>query len=345
MTAQSTTHVTSLPKTGEDDYAGNLTIGLPVNVLQELAKVNVITAVVAIASEWLAIFGAIALCHFFWHPLLYLVIVMFIGGRQHALAVLQHEAAHYHLLPNRYWNDGVAELLLAWPILLSNQNFRSYHFPHHRYIGTEKDGNRAQYGTHTPAGELRPTWSFPKAKKQFAIWLIIRLFGIGGLVYILRSFRRLLTQGSVSYRLANLFYYVGILSLILWLQGGQLLLLYWFVPLCTWFIFTNILRIAGEHSAIATSDALETSHGFYGLTRTTLPSWFDRIFVVPRHICYHLEHHLYPHVPFYRLPDLHNQLMNLEHFQKQACVTQTYWHTLQELIVYKFVWKIPLSKS
>lgn len=336
MNTHTTTDAQPLPMLEEDAYVGNLTARLPAARLRELAVISVTTTVIAITSEWLAIFGAIALCHFFWHPLLYLVAIMFIGARQHALAVLQHEAAHYHLFPNKGWNDVIAELLLAWPILLSNQNFRSYHFPHHQYMGTEKDGNRAQYNTHTPEGELREAWRFPKSKRQLARWLMIRLFGIGGIVYVLRSLRRLLTKGSVRYRLANAFYYVGIISLIFWLQGGKLLLLYWFVPLCTWFICSNILRIAGEHSAIAPPKAMgtptATDHEFYSLTRTTLPSWFDRTFVVPRNICYHLEHHLYPHVPFYRLPELHAQLMQHNRFQKEAYVTHTYWQTFKELI-------------
>jgi fatty acid desaturase len=327
MITQPTTHPTLPPEFGDDIYAGPLTLRLPGEVLRQLAQIDVRKAVVAIASEWLAIFGAIALCHFFWNPLLYVITILFVGGRQHALAVLQHDAAHFRLLPNKKWNDLVAEVFLAWPILLSNQYFREYHFLHHRHLGTEKDGNRIQYGTHTPSGELTPNWSFPKPKIHFALWLLLRLSGPAGIIYILRSMHRLFTKGTLRYRLLNLLYYASILGLILWFHGGQILLLYWFVPLSTWFIFTNLLRIAGEHSAIA------NSHEFYGLTRTTQPSWFDRIFVVPRQISYHLEHHLYPHIPFYRLQDLHDELMKNENFRQQGHVTHTYWQTLQELVI------------
>ncbi|WP_019499599.1 fatty acid desaturase family protein [Pseudanabaena sp. PCC 6802] len=327
MITQPATHATPLPEFGDDIYAGTLTVRLPGAILRELARIDVGKTVAAIASEWLAIFGAIALCHFFWNPLLYAIAIPFVGGRQHALAVLQHDAAHFRLLPNKKWNDLVAEVFLAWPILLSNQYFREYHFLHHRHIGTTKDGNRAQYGTHTPDGELIPSWNFPKSKIHFALWVLPRLSGIAGIIYILRSIHRLFTKGTLRYRLLNLLYYTSILGLILWFHGGQILLLYWFVPLSTWFVFTNLLRIAGEHSAITNSDE------FYCLTRTTLPSWFDRLFIVPRHISYHLEHHLYPHIPFYRLPNLHAELMKDENFRQQAHVTRTYWQTLKELVV------------
>ncbi len=316
------------PKIGDDILEADLkTPHLSPDVLQELAKIDVVAAVMAIASEWIAIFIAIAICHHFWHPVLYVLTIMFIGCRQHALAVLQHEAAHYRLLPDKVWNDIVGEIFLAWPILLSNQGFRQYHFLHHRYVGTEKDGNRTQYGTHTLTGEITPAWTFPKHKAQLALWMLIRLCGMAGVIYILRSCYRILTQGSWRYRLLNLVYYASIVGLVFWLHMGPLLLLYWLIPLGTWFVFTNLLRLAGEHSAI------ESSHCFYQLTRTTLPSWFDRIFIVPRNISYHIEHHLYPHIPFYRLPELHAQLMKQKDFYQQAHLTLTYQKTLTELVV------------
>jgi fatty acid desaturase len=327
MITQRTINTTPKPAFGDDLYADIPTLRLSREILREMARIDVKKAVVAIASEWLAIFGAIALCHLFWNPLLYVITILFVGGRQHALAVLQHDAAHFRLFSNKNWNDIVAEVFLAWPILLSNQYFREYHFLHHHHIDTETDGNRIQYGTHTSSGELTSDWNFPKSKTHFARWLMLRLSGLAGIIYILRSVRRIFTKGTLCYRLLNLLYYICILSPILWFHGGQILLLYWFVPLSTWFVFTNLLRIAGEHSAIPNSNE------FYGLTRTTQPSWFDRLFVVPRHISYHLEHHLYPHIPFYRLPDLHAKLMKNENFRQQAHVTQTYWQTLQELVV------------
>jgi fatty acid desaturase len=300
---------------------------LPSNVLQEFSKIDVFAAGLAIAAEWIAIFITIYLCDRFWHPALYIITIMFIGGRQHALAVLQHDATHYRLLPHKVWNDIVGEIFLAWPILLSNQGFRQYHFLHHRYIGMEQDGNRIQYGTHTLTGEITPSWTFPKNKVQLALWVLIRLCGIAGIIFFWRSIHRILTQGSWRYRLLNLVYYASIVGLVIGLHMGQLLLIYWLIPLGTWFTFTNLLRIAGEHSAI------ENPHSFYQLTRTTLPSCFDRIFVVPRNISYHIEHHLFPHIPFYRLPELHAQLMKQEDFCQQAHLTSTYQKTLTELVI------------
>ncbi|NJM62193.1 MAG: hypothetical protein HC849_21530 [Oscillatoriales cyanobacterium RU_3_3] len=154
---------------------------------------------------------------------------------------------------------------------------------------------------------------------------MLRVSGVAGAVYLVRSIHRILTKGSLSDRLLNLSYYAAVLGIIFLINGGQLFLLYWIIPLCTWFAMTNLLRIAGEHSAIDRPD------NFYQLTRTTVPSWFDRVFIVPRNISYHLEHHIYPQVPFYKLPELHDCLMAQESYGQKAQIAESYWGVLQEL--------------
>jgi fatty acid desaturase len=44
---------------------------------------------------WVMIAVAMGLCSYFWHPALYLIAVMFIGSRQHALIIMGHDASHY----------------------------------------------------------------------------------------------------------------------------------------------------------------------------------------------------------------------------------------------------------
>jgi fatty acid desaturase len=308
-----------------DDYVGTLSVQLPSAELQDLAQIDGTRAVGAILAEWIAIVGAIGIGSHFWHPLLYLVIVLFMSGRQHALAVLQHDAAHFRLFPQRFWNDSIAEAFLAWPLFLSNQQFRQYHFLHHHYLGMEKDGNRIHYRTHTKEGKIAQMWLFPKRPLALVAWMFVRFCGIGGILYLFRSIYRFITQGSFRYLLLVLAYYGTILTTIYALHGERVFLLCWMFPLCTGFILTNLLRIAGEHSAIVNQD------GFFQTTRTTIPSWFDQIFIVPRNISYHLEHHLYPYIPFYRLPELHHCLMKQANFREHAHITKSYWGVLQEL--------------
>jgi fatty acid desaturase len=104
------------------------------------------------------------------------------------------------------------------------------------------------------------------------------------------------------------------------------LLLYWIVPHCTWHIAVQYVRIFCEHSAV------QSDEDEYSITRTTIPTRLESIFFLPHNGGYHLEHHWYPSVPFYRLPDLHKQPMVREGFRIHAVVRRSVFASLGECI-------------
>jgi fatty acid desaturase len=95
--------------------------------------------VAAILANWLVVTGAFfyALRSGNWTS--YLLAVFIVGTRQHALAVLGHHAAHYHVSRNKRLNDWLANLFAAWPIGYSLSGYRRLHFEHHRTVGTVAD--------------------------------------------------------------------------------------------------------------------------------------------------------------------------------------------------------------
>jgi hypothetical protein len=64
---------------------------LPAATIKELSALDPARAIAATAQEWLAIISAIALCSFFWNPVLYLAAIIMIGSRQHALPDRQRD--------------------------------------------------------------------------------------------------------------------------------------------------------------------------------------------------------------------------------------------------------------
>ena len=85
---------------------------------------------------------------------MYLLTVAFIGARQHALLILMHDGVHYRLFRDRRLNDWTAEIILAWPNLISARAYRRNHFAHHRYLNTAQDPDWARR-----QGDL--SWVFP----------------------------------------------------------------------------------------------------------------------------------------------------------------------------------------
>jgi fatty acid desaturase len=66
----------------------------------------------------------------------------------------------------------------------------------------------------------------------------------------------------------------------------------------------------------------------YQVTRTTIPTRLESLFILPRNIGYHLEHHWYPSVPFYRLPELHERLLQVPDFRLHANIKRSVLHSL-----------------
>ncbi len=114
--------------------------------------------------EWLVIAALIAIVKLAHNPWMTAFAIIMIGSRQHSLAILMHEGAHYHLAADRALNDRIAELLAAWPLMISLPSYRASHFEHHRYANTMKDPDwRRKQNT---------DWAFPKTRLQMAVlWL------------------------------------------------------------------------------------------------------------------------------------------------------------------------------
>ena len=77
---------------------------------------------------------------------------------------------------------------------------------------------------------------------------------------------------------------------------------------------------------------MESEEEEYAITRTTIPTRIKSILGLPRNVGYHLEHQWYPSVPFYRLPDLHQELMKRDRFRRNAVVRHSVLTSLGECV-------------
>lgn len=300
---------------------------LPPAKIKELSQLQPRRAVLRTAGEWIAIAAAIAVCTTFWNPLLYVLAVMLIGARQHALLILGHDASHYRILPTRWQNDLFANVFMMWPTFASVEGFRKFHGTHHQYTNLPDDGNRHIWYTHDAAGELAPDWQFPKTRTGLALVLLRRAAFFTGLFWIVRGLvGSTLIPSPPWMRAARFGFYASVAGLLTYLELWSALLLYWIVPFCTWHIAAQYIRLICEHSAV------ESDEEEYAITRTTIPTWLERIFILPCNVGYHLEHHWYPSVPFYRLPALHQALMERQGFREHAVVRRSVLTSLGECI-------------
>ena len=131
---------------------------------------------------------------------------------------------------------------------------------------------------------------------------------------------------SRGFLVARYGFYAAMIAMLAWFGALHLLLMYWIVPLFTWLIVIFRIRSIAEHSAI------EGRANAYAQTRSTRASVLEHVFVAPKNVNYHIEHHFYPSVPFYRLPELHRVLMSKAEFKDSVHVTRSYFGVLRECL-------------
>jgi fatty acid desaturase len=249
-----------------------------------------------------------------------------IATRQHALAVLMHDGAHWLLARRKRLNDLVSDLTLAFPLLVSTHLYRRHHLMHHRYLGAECAPNPS-YQSCDPdfdtvsVGRSRLSWCLTFIGDLSGVNFVKTLdtasqFSVPG--RLLAPRRLLEVMGRLHLALFVLFW--ASLAAILTLRGAWLsFLLLWALPQLTVLSLILRLRAVAEHVGceLPESDPLRA-------TRTVTPGPLERFLFAPCGVNYHLEHHLYPGIPCYNLARLHRRLMRDERYRHRAHLTPGY---------------------
>src|SRR5262245_53235373 len=294
--------------------------------VKRLSQVSVLAAAYHLIEVWLVVgamvYVSVAVVPFssgLFGVLAYVLAVAIIASRQHALMVLTHEGIHKRLSRTLWLNDWVARFVAAFPVFISLAKWRFIHLYHHQYTHTADDPDRAIYAR------------YPLRRKIFLRLLLRDMCGLN-VVTTLKYFidiplitpdfnRRFLgeTRDAQYRQIADMraftFFWVMIMGGGLHFGGSRSALLwalYWLVPYCT---FTQVFfRIRGaiEHGNVP------DPNNPYRQTRTYFMHPVLGFFFSPKQVNYHLEHHLYPSVPFYHLSQLHTLLRQAVYPQERG---------------------------
>jgi fatty acid desaturase len=290
---------------------------LPADEIKALCELNSFQNVAYIVMEWLSIFLVVYFTQKYFNPVTYFLAIVWIGSRFQALGVLMHESVHYRLFKNRKLNEIVGEFL-AWPLTLTMKGYRNSHLAHHQNLNTDKDPDWNQWDKY---------YQFPKTKKQMTMALIENALGIGFIydiaqtAFVHKEQADVHNQIPLSLRICQLSFYAAIAALSIAFSFWQLLLLYWFVPLLTATKFFDYVRAIAEHYPLVYSQELKSSRNTFG--------WLP-ILTAPYNINIHLDHHLYPGVPWYNLRKLHDLLMRNPEYRHEANNSEGYSHVMFE---------------
>ena len=276
--------------------------------------------VVSISMNWLQILAAMALFFYFPNVLTFLLSVIVIGSRQFALAVLAHDGAHNLLFSNEKINDFVSQWFCAFPLFSDNRPYRPYHLAHHRFTESENDP------------DLSLSAPFPITKASFRRKVIRDLTGQTGFKRYSIALKSIFSSEAdnfagrikkISDKISGFFISnLVIFSLIAIFSHWSIYFLLWWIPAFTYYSLIVRIRNIAEHSVTPGDTNLNN-------TRTTKASLLTRYLLVPHHVNFHLEHHLFTNCPWYNLPKVHEMLKG-EPLRDKMCIEESYFSVLRK---------------
>ena len=272
--------------------------------LQYYCKRSDFLAWVTVLGNWGVIAFAFALVAWQANLLTIMISLILLGGRQLGCGSLMHECGHGSLFANKKLNRLVGEWLGAAPVLYRLDDYMSSHLKHHREIGTQEDPDLHRYERYPISKQAlrrklwrditgRTTWKITKGS-LFANHILYT--DENGKTKF--SFENLLGNWRRPV-LSNL-----LLFSVLAVLGYPHLYLLWVAAYFSTYMVCSRIRNLAEHAAVPDLSSTDPLMN----TRTTIAKWWERFTFAPNSVNYHLEHHLVPAIPKYRLANFHQAL-------------------------------------
>ncbi len=274
-----------------------------------------------VVHAW-AVIG-LAMAAAIWQPWLIILAVPIIGARQLGLAVLMHEAAHGGLSSHKGVNHFFGHWLSGAPIGGSLQAYRPYHLQHHKFAQQPEDPDLVLSApfpiTRTSLRrkiirDLTGQTFYKQRFNQFANALGYQIRDGAGTANRMQAAR----EAAIPFLITNAVLLAGLTLLGHWWAFFVL----WLLPMATWNMMITRLRNIAEHAVVPDhNDPMRHA-------RTTHASMLERIFIAPYWVNYHCEHHMFMHLPCYRLAEAH-RLLQHKGVTERMEVQHGYWGVLK----------------
>lgn len=291
--------------------------------VRELSELRPWRSVIDTAWAWLGVFAGWALCawaitNFSWAWWALALGIALVGSRYYALFIIGHDGMHRRIFASGQKSELFTDLLLIGPIAMVCRINAKNHLDHHQHLATDADP------------DLHKHACFNKSSR---VEYVLFLTGAASVVSVLRNLfvkpldgagdARMISREpgtrAFRYRLRDLGVILGWQALLI---GGlmylvsasrsgtprpsfsQLVSLGWFAYPVLWlapvYLFTylpNLIRSFVEHSHPENDDAAD-HHRLITFTSNR----FERYFLSPMNMNFHIAHHLWPSIPYYNLP-------------------------------------------
>ncbi|AXA93797.1 fatty acid desaturase [Massilia sp. YMA4] len=240
-----------------------------------------------------------------------------IGGHgMHLLTFVGHEGMHTNLHRNKYVSAGIALVFASMVPLFMIVGFAMTHWKHHRFTGQEIDPDVQIYS------QYRTFWSRFFVARSASVRVYTKnalgmAFGRDWPENTKLPFTPLEMRWIARINAALVLFFVTVYGFI-WYHSTWLGFTVMLIPYATLYVLSS-MRAYIEHTG--------TVPGRYVDSRSYTSPLYTLLFFGSN---FHLEHHQYPAVPCYRLPELHRYLKSMRVLEgKNAQVEPTFFGALR----------------
>ena len=308
---------------------------LSIEELRELSLPSSSKTLRAIVLDWFFIALLFGLAVRFPHPVTYVFCFILMARQQLALAILMHDGAHGRLFFSPFWNNYVGQYLTASPLVISMRTYRNLHLKHHQNPLAPDDPDINLIG------------GYPINPQSLKRKLLRDLFGMTYfkfLAYFLmmsrtnkesreKTLKKMEVPEAVRGPKISTFHFIFsvifvqtlLFSVLFFFQAPWLYFFLWALPMMT--LLQLLLRIRG-----ITEHAGYTPNRDQRYNTRTLINPFQTFFFAPHSVNYHIEHHLYPSVPYANLHKVH-ALLKERGSLPEANIFYSYRDVLDQLVV------------
>jgi len=250
------------------------------------------------------------------HVYYQLIISLFMGSILHSLTIVQHDCGHQSAYKSKQLNLWVGRFL-AWFIYMPFSTFTQLHRWHHTCLGqSPKDPD---------------SWFYAKGHK----YLFLRecLF-MPRFIYLSLTRDDIKLEHKISVKKELIFNTLSLLGLWIFLCfiGRYDIALFAFIlPMLSLSCIFNPISRGIEHYPLSCMH--QDDERRLDLQHNTLSIHNRLLGLLWANINYHVEHHIYPRVCFYRLPYLSKILQDKQYLKQQ--------HLYQNLAKYKKIYRQP----
>ncbi len=279
--------------------------------LRSLREKSDLKAFATLSWNWGLIAAAFAIAIVWTNPFTILLGILILGGRQLGLGIINHDCAHHAFFKNKAVDDFVGEWLVGAPMNISLAAYRAYHLKHHKYAGTPDDP------------DIVFVKNYPVPRESLVRKFKRDLTGQTGFrdtLFKLRKFR-----WSRNWKWAA--FHVLLLATLTAVGAPWAYLMWWAAEI---FVYPGIVRLRqiGEHGTAIDRTQLDARLN----TGTTVAPFWQRVFVAPNNVNYHLEHHLLASIPPYNLGKLHSLLEARGFYEETDCISSGYIDVLRRAV-------------